>query len=66
MREWLVIESSDKNAVVSPDTAKSPRGYIPRDAAEKLLSRDLTGTVWFTKDESEKMRQHPEWSDREP
>jgi hypothetical protein len=65
MREWLVIESSGKNSVYADD-AKTPLGYIPRDEAEKLLGRDLGSTVWFTRDESEKMRHHPEWCETEP
>jgi len=66
MREWLVIEHSWKNAVFGGDDAKKPTGYIPRDVAEPLLGRDLGGTVWFTKEESERMRAHPEWQDSEP
>jgi hypothetical protein len=66
MREWLVIESSYKNAVFAPDDSKEPRGYIPREAAEKLLGRDLGGMVWFTREESDKMRAHHEWSPTEP
>lgn len=66
MREWLVIENSWKNAVFAPDDAKRPVGYIPRDAAEKLLGRNLGGMVWFTREESKQMRGHPEWSDAEP
>lgn len=65
-REWLVIESSGKNAVFAADSDKVPRGYIPRDAAERLLGRDLGGRVWFTREDSEKMRGHPEWRDTEP
>jgi hypothetical protein len=65
-REWLVIESSYKNAVFAPDDAKKPRGYIPRDVAEKLLGRDLGGNVWFTREDSDKMRSHPEWTNTEP
>jgi hypothetical protein len=64
MREWLVIESSRKNGVFAPDNTTS--GYIPRDVAEPLLGRDLGGTVWFTKEESAKMRAHPAWSETEP
>lgn len=66
MREWLVIESSGKNAVFASCADKRPHGYIPRDEAEKLLGRDLGGTVWFTRDESAAMRAHPSWSDTEP
>ena len=65
MREWLVIESSMKNAVFRPPEADA-RGYIPRDVAEQLLGRDLGGIVWLTRDESAKMRAHPEWRDSEP
>lgn len=61
MREWLVIESSRKNTVFAGAEDKVPRGYIPRDVAEGLLGRELGGTVWFTREESEKMRGHPEW-----
>jgi len=66
MREWLVIESAWKNAVFAPDSAKEPTGYIPRDVAERLLGRDLGGTIWFTSKESELMRNHPEWRTTEP
>lgn len=65
MREWLVIESSGKNAVFAPDDEK-PRGYIPRDVAEPLLGRELGGIAWFTREESQQMRDHPEWRDTEP
>lgn len=66
MREWLVIESSYKNAVFTPEDSKMPRGYIPRDVAEKLLGKDLGGMVWFTREESAKMREHPEWLETLP
>lgn len=66
MREWLVIEDSMKNGVFAPDDAKKPHGYIPRDAAEQLLGRDLGGMEWFTQEESDLMREHPEWRDTEP
>jgi hypothetical protein len=65
-REWLVIESSMKHAVFAPDHLRDQKGYIPRDAAEELLGRDLGGTVWFTREESAAMRQHPEWRETEP
>lgn len=66
MREWFVIESSGKYAVFATDETKRPRGYIPRDVAEELLGRDLSGTVWFSRSESQLMRDHPEWRDMEP
>ena len=64
-REWLVVENSMKHAVFRPDNADAD-GYIPRDAAETLLARDLGGVVWFTREESEKMRAHPEWRNTTP
>jgi hypothetical protein len=66
VREWLVIESSYKNAVFAPEDSKVPKGYIPREAAEKLLGKDLSGMVWFTREESAKMREHPEWMETLP
>jgi hypothetical protein len=66
MREWLVINDTRMNAVFAPDDAKKPRGYIPRDAAEKLFGRKMDEIVWFTKDESARMRAHPEWRDSPP
>lgn len=63
MREWLVIESAYKNCVFASDDKRKPAGYIPRDAAERLLGRDLGGTVWFTRDESTRMHAHAEWRD---
>jgi hypothetical protein len=66
MREWLVIENSWKYSVFASDEDKKLRGYIPRDSAEQLLDRSITGTVWFTREESDQMRSHPEWRDTEP
>lgn len=65
MREWLVIESSRKHAAFAGPDAKKI-GYIPRDVAEPMLGRDLGGVVWFTSDESTRMRAHREWRDTEP
>lgn len=65
-REWLVIEDSRRHAVFAPDEAKAPHGYIPRDAAEQLLGRDLGNAVWFTREESAAMRAHPEWRTEMP
>lgn len=64
MREWLVIESSMKNGVFAPADAQIPKGYIPRDVAEALLGRSLEGNQWFTREEGQLMRAHPEWTDR--
>jgi hypothetical protein len=64
-REWLVIESGWARPVFITD--KRPTGYIPRDIAEPLLGRDLGGdNVWFSREEGEKMRAHPEWRTEEP
>lgn len=66
MREWLVIEDSRKNSIfMGPEALRAP-GYIPRDAAEALLGRDLDGMVWFTKAEGNAMRSHPCWRDEIP
>lgn len=65
-REWLVIQNSWAFSVFARDGAKKILGYIPRDVAEPLLGRDLGPTVWFTKEDGEKMRAHPEWTDNEP
>lgn len=61
LREWMVIEDSRKNGVFAPDEAKTVKGYIPRDVAEGLLGRSLDGVQWFTKEEGQLMRAHPEW-----
>lgn len=61
-REWLVIESSSKNAVFAFENSfGSPNGYIPRDVAEVLLGRELGGIVWFSRRESALLRAHPEY-----
>lgn len=65
-REWFVIESSRKNGVFSSDDDQKPIGYIPRDVAECIISRDLSGTVWFTAAEGAAMRAHPEWKSEMP
>lgn len=61
MREWLVIEDSRKNGVFMPEEAKKPKGFIPRDVAERVLGRRLDGNQWFTREESDLMRAQPEW-----
>lgn len=66
MREWLVIEGSGKRAVFAGDEDRKPKGYIPRDVAEPLLGRSMGGVIWFTREESQRMRNHPEWRDTEP
>lgn len=60
-REWFVIEDSRKNGVFAPDEARKIKGYIPRDVAESICGRDLSGTQYFTRQEGEWMREHPEW-----
>ena len=66
MREWLVIEDSMKNAVFASEKQRTCRGYIPRDVAEGLLCRSLDGVQFFTREEGQLMRAHPEWRDSEP
>jgi hypothetical protein len=61
VREWLIIEDSRKNSVFAPAETQIPKGYIPRDVAERLLGRDLGRNQWFTREESNLMRSHPEW-----
>lgn len=62
MREWLVIEDSRKHGVFAPEGSQKPRGFIPRDVAERILGRRLDGTQWFTSEESALMRAQPEWT----
>ena len=69
MREWLVIENSTKNCVFASDDAKTPRGYIPRDVVEgELCIKVESGyrCTWFSREDGEKMRAHPEWRETEP
>lgn len=65
MKEWLVIEKSCSRSLFATEEDHR-KGYIPRDIAEKLLGRSMDGTVWFTLEESELMRAHPDWLDTEP
>lgn len=66
MREWLVIENSMKNGIFVSAEVRDEKGYIPRDVAEAICGRSMAGPQWFTREESEKMRAHPEWRDTEP
>ncbi len=66
VREWLVIESSMKHGVFIPPEVRDAKGYIPRDVAETLLGRNLSGMIWFTREESKTMRTHPKWRDTAP
>ena len=67
-REWLVIEPSWKRSVFRDDNTPPVHGYIPRDVVEPLLGRSIEDgrNTWFTREEGELMRAHPEWSDTEP
>lgn len=69
-KEWLVIESSRSRGVFVWDTPEAKaKGYIPRDVVEKLLPGKLEKDgrcTWFTREEGEKLRAHPEWSDTQP
>lgn len=66
MREWLVIENSRAYGVFAPDGMKKISGYIPRDVAEPLIGRRIEGNFWFTAEDGERMRAHPEWTEAEP
>ena len=68
MREWLVIENSWKNAIFASYGAKRPTGYIPRDVVEGELGIVVKddGVSWFTREEGDRMRAHPEWTTTEP
>jgi hypothetical protein len=68
MREWLVIESAYKHAVFVDDETRNRKGYIPRDVVEPLLGRKIDDNriTWFSREDSKKMRAHPEWRDTEP
>lgn len=66
MREWLVIENSWSRGVFASDDAKKVSGYIPREAAEHVLGRSMEGAQWFSREDSDKMRAHPEWRETEP
>lgn len=63
MREWLVIEDSRRGGVFAPEESRAPKGYIPRDVAERVLGRRMDGTQWFTREESTLMRAQPEWTE---
>lgn len=65
-REWLVIENSWSRSIFATEHDRQVSGYIPRDVAEHLLGRSMEGAQWFSKDDSDKLRAHPEWSDVEP
>lgn len=66
LREWLVIESSMSKGVFISEEERTRKGYIPRDVAEAILGRSMEGTQWFTREESEVLRRHPEWRDTIP
>lgn len=65
LREWLVIERTTKRAVFGDPDA--PDGYIPRDVVEGELGIKIgEGCTWFTREQSARMRAHPEWRDTPP
>ena len=68
IREWLVVESTRGRGAFATDEERDRKAYIPRDAAEGLLGRDLGGErcQWFTAEEGRLMRAHPEWRDSLP
>jgi hypothetical protein len=67
MREWLVIENSRAYSVFAPDNVPKVMGYIPRDVVEGELGIKVRdGYHWFSAQDGERMRAHPEWTDDEP
>lgn len=71
MREWLVIEDSGAKMVFADDALRlnSVMGYIPRDVVEGELNIRVEPDgrhTWFRREDSEKMRAHPEWHTTEP
>ena len=64
-REWLVIEPSTNGAVFHEQ--KPPTGYIPRTAVTAMGIRTKRGGCdWFTSEEMDRMRAHPEWRNTLP
>jgi hypothetical protein len=63
MREYWVIEDSRTGSVFGPGHGEVIKGYIPRTVGEKIIGRKTKKgeCVWFTKEETEAMRQHPEF-----
>ncbi len=63
LREYWVIEDSRKNAVFGLSEEEALRGYIPRSIGEKIIGRKTKKgeCVYFTKEQSEAMRKHPEF-----
>lgn len=60
MNGWS-LRTAERTGVFAPEEARTAKGYIPRDVAEALLGRSMEGAQWFTLEESETMRAHPEW-----
>jgi len=63
MREWYVIENSRNRTVFGTDEIK---GYIPRDVVENEMGIPHKKHMWFTREQSKAMREHPEWRTDEP
>lgn len=61
--EYWVIEDSMSRGVFSPTGAEKPKGYIPRVIGENIIERRTRDDecVYFTKEQAEEMRQHPEF-----
>lgn len=65
-REWLVIERTRGKGVFASEEDRDAKGYFPRDTAEKMFGCDLSGTYFFSAEQSAAMRAHNEWRDDEP
>ena len=63
-REWYVIESHAGKGVFGTEEIY---GYIPRDVCENelgIVHKD--GAMFFTREQGEAMRAHPEWRTDDP
>lgn len=60
-REWLVIEKSWQRSLFFD--GDPIMGYIPRDVVEGELGIKIEDgrCKWFTREDGERMRAHPEW-----
>jgi len=64
MREWYVIEDHAGKGVFGTEKI---HGYIPRDVVENELGiPHQEGATFFTREQSEAMRAHPEWTTEDP
>lgn len=62
-KEYWVIDDSQKKGVFATEEQQRPKGYIPRKIGEEIIGRKTKDAecVWFTKEQIDNMRAHPEW-----